>query len=299
MAHDDKKDYSYTGVEDPSIIKEEIYMPSTLETIDYAMYNWLNEDLNVFCTTNKGWKRTPIVWSSPERAKFREDKEARDKHGVLILPVISIERGPISKELSKRTKVYAPMQRMRDIQGGELTIARRINQEKTSNFAEADAYRTHRADSNLSDRNRPRNNKKVVYQTISIPIPTYIEISYSITVQTEYQQQMNEVLSSFVAGENPGPDNYFYINHDGHKYEAFMDTSYEINNNISNLQEEERTYQTVMNTKVIGYIFSPDENGNRPRITTRENTVEFKISRERTLLDEKPEHIGKEGFYKG
>jgi len=294
-----KKDYSYTGVEDPSIIDEEVFMPSTLETIDYAMYNWLNEELNIFCSTNKGWKRTPIVWASPERAKFRESKETRDEHGALILPVISIERGTISKELTKRTSVYAPVQRMKDIQGGELVIARRINQEKTSNFAEADAYRTRRTESDHKDRNRPRNNKKVVYQSISIPVPAYLEIEYNITVQTEYQQQMNEVLSSFAAAEAPGPDNYFYINHDGHKYEAFMNTSYEMNNNISNLQEEERTYQTKMSTKVIGYIFSPDENGNRPRITTRENAVEFKISRERVLLDEKPEHIGKEGFYKG
>jgi len=292
------RDYSYTDVDDPSIINEEIFMPSTLETIDYAVYNWLNDDLNIFATTNKGWKKIPIVWASPERAKFRDDKEVRDSTGALIFPVVSVERGAISKELSKRTKVYAPIQRMKDIQGGQLVISRVINQEKTSNFATADAYKTKRADGD-PDRNRPRNNKKVVYQTKSIPIPTYLEINYSITVQTEYQQQMNEALSSFMAHERPGPDNYFMVQHDGYKYEAFMDTSYEMNNNISNLEEEERRYQTKINIRVIGYIFSPDENGNRPRITTRENAVEFKISRERVLLDEKPEHIGKDGFYKG
>jgi hypothetical protein len=294
-----KRDYSYTDVEDPSIINEEIFMPSTLETVDFAVYNWVNDDLNIFATTNKGWKKIPIVWSSPERARFREDKEARDSTGALILPVISIERGNISKELTKRTKVYAPIQRMRDVQGGELVISRVINQEKTSNFAEADAFRTKRKNVDVLDRNRPRNNKKVVYQTKSIPIPTYIEIDYSVTVQTEYQQQMNEILSSFVAHELPGPDNYFMVNHDGHRYEAFVDASYEMDNNASNLEEEERKYQTKINMKVIGYILSPDKNGNRPRISTRENAVEFKIARERVVLDEKPTQIGKDGFYKG
>ena len=89
MPRNERKDYSYSEVEDTSIINEEYLMPSTIETIDYAVYDWLNEDLNIFATTNKGWKKIPIVWSSPERAVFRKDKEARDKDGVLILPVIS------------------------------------------------------------------------------------------------------------------------------------------------------------------------------------------------------------------
>jgi hypothetical protein len=297
MPHNKEKDYSYTGVDDPTIVNEEYLMPSTIETIDYAVYNWLDEDLNIFATTNKGWKKTPIVWASPERAKFRDDKEARDKDGVLILPVVSIERQNISKEISKRGRFYSPVHQNPGLQDGVYVVSRRINQEKTSNFATVDAYRSRR-DKATPDRNKPRHHKKVVYETISIPIPTYIEITYNIMVQTEYQQQMNEVLSSFIASHRPGPDNYFKIKRDGHEYETFFDPSYDVANNISNLQEEERTYQTSMSLRVLGYIFSPDENGNGPKITKRENAVEFKISRERVITGDKPEHIGKEGFYK-
>jgi hypothetical protein len=222
MPRNERKDYSYSEVEDTSIINEEYLMPSTIETIDYAVYDWLNEDLNIFATTNKGWKKIPIVWSSPERAAFRKDKEARDKDGVLILPVISIERQSISKEISKRGKFYSPIQSKIGLQDGTITIARRIKQEKTSNFATKDAYRSRR-NVDSPDRNRPRNNKKVVYETISIPIPTYMEMTYNITVQTEYQQQMNEIMSSFLAFERPGPDNYFTVKRDGHRYESFFD----------------------------------------------------------------------------
>ena len=157
-------------------------------------------------------------------------------------------------------------------------VSRRINQEKTSNFATKDAFRNRRSAGD-ADRNKPRENKKIVYETISVPIPTYIEISYNITVQAEYQQQMNEMLSSFIASRRPGPDNYFKVKRDGHEYESFFDPAYNVTNNISNLQEEERTYQTNMSLKVLGYIFAPDENGNGPKITKRENAVEFKISR--------------------
>ena len=292
-----KKDYSYTDVPDTNLVNEEFLMPSTIETIDYAVYDWLNEDLNIFATTNKGWKKTPIVWSSPERAKFRDDKEARDKDGVLILPVISIERQDISKEISKRGRFYSPVHQNPGLQDGVYVVSRRINQEKTSNFATKDAFRNRRAAGD-ADRNKPRENKKIVYETISVPIPTYIEISYNITVQAEYQQQMNEMLSSFIASRRPGPDNYFKVKRDGHEYESFFDPAYNVTNNISNLQEEERTYQTNMSLKVLGYIFAPDENGNGPKITKRENAVEFKISRERVIVGEKSEHLGKEGFYK-
>ena len=292
-----KKDYSYTDVPDTNLVNEEFLMPSTIETIDYAVYDWLNEDLNIFATTNKGWKKTPIVWSSPERAKFRDDKEARDKDGVLILPVISIERQDISKEISKRGRFYSPVHQNPGLQDGVYVVSRRINQEKTSNFATKDAFRNRRSAGD-ADRNKPRENKKIVYETISVPIPTYIEISYNITVQAEYQQQMNEMLSSFIASRRPGPDNYFKVKRDGHEYESFFDPAYNVTNNISNLQEEERTYQTNMSLKVLGYIFAPDENGNGPKITKRENAVEFKISRERVITEEKSEHLGKEGFYK-
>lgn len=297
MGRKDKKDYTFTSVENLDLVEEEYMTPSTIETIDYAVYDWLNEDLNIFATTNKGWKKTPIVWASPERAKFRDDKEARDKDGILILPVISVERQNISKEISKRGRFYSPMQKISDLKDGEYVVSRRINQEKTSNFATKDAFRNRRP-SATPDRNKPRNNKKVVYETISIPIPTYMELNYNIVVQTEYQQQMNEILSTFLASRRPGPDNYFKVQRDGHQYEAFFDPSYNVTNNISNLEEDERTYQTNMSLRVLGYIFSPDENGNGPKITKRENAVEFKISRERVITEDKPEHIGKEGFYK-
>jgi hypothetical protein len=297
MPPNKKKDYSYTDVPDSSLVDEEFLMPSTIETIDYAVFDWLNEDLNIFATTNKGWKKTPIVWASPERAKFRDDREARDKDGVLILPVISIERRNISKEISKRGRFYSPVHQNPGLQDGVYVVSRRINQEKTSNFATKDAFRNRIANA-TADRNKPRENKKIVYETISVPIPTYIEISYNIVVQTEYQQQMNEVLSSFIASRRPGPDNYFKVKRDGYEYESFFDPSYNVTNNISNLQEEERTYQTDMSLNVLGYIFAPDENGNGPKITKRENAVEFKISRERIITGEKSEHLGKEGFYK-
>ena len=69
-------DYSYTGLKDASkILKEEAIAPSNLETIDFAFYDFMNETMDIHSRTNKGWKKVPIVWSSPERAFFSKEKK--------------------------------------------------------------------------------------------------------------------------------------------------------------------------------------------------------------------------------
>ena len=40
--------------------KEILLQPSTLENIDYAMYNWINEVLDIHTENNEGWRKVPI-----------------------------------------------------------------------------------------------------------------------------------------------------------------------------------------------------------------------------------------------
>ena len=47
-------------------VQEEIFLPSTLETIDGALTDFVN-GLNIFVSTNEGRKKTPIIWTSAER----------------------------------------------------------------------------------------------------------------------------------------------------------------------------------------------------------------------------------------
>ena len=55
-------------------------------------------------------------------------------------------------------------------------------------------------------------NKKVVYETISIPIPTHITVNYSITLRAEYQQQINTMLAPFIT--RTGNINGFFFEKD-------------------------------------------------------------------------------------
>ena len=117
-------------------------MPSTLETIDQAIYGWLDDRLNIFATTNKGWKKVPVIWASPERAFFaKEKKELYDLDGTLIYPIMSVERTSINKDLAKKGKFFgaAPFM-LGPHHGGRITIGRRLVPDKTNNFAIADTW---------------------------------------------------------------------------------------------------------------------------------------------------------------
>ena len=45
------------------------FEPSTLETIDYAVYDWLDKELDIFSTTNKGFEKVPVIWVAAERSR--------------------------------------------------------------------------------------------------------------------------------------------------------------------------------------------------------------------------------------
>ena len=296
-----QKDYSYTDVEDTSIIKEEIpFQESTLETIDTAMFRWVNEEMDIFARTSSDFKKVPVLWVSAERAyQIKRNKGLRDQDGALILPLITVERSSVVKSLTKKGTVYNAFP-VQDVRGGSITIARQINQDKTSNFANADTFKKRGSivvpSVGINQQNFPSNNKKVVYQTITIPVPVYLDIQYDLYILTEYQQQMNEILAPLLV--KTGSLNYFHIYNEGHGFEAFIQEDYARENNVASLDEEERRYQTKISIKVLGYIIGADTNQEQPRIVKRENAVEVKIGREKVIVGDVPDHIDKRGFYR-
>ena len=82
----------YKGVKNASgnISVEEI-QPSNIENIDFAFYDFVDSKMNNHATTNEGWKKTPVIWSTAERSFLsKNNKDLRDNDGTLILPLITI-----------------------------------------------------------------------------------------------------------------------------------------------------------------------------------------------------------------
>ncbi|MEO2044519.1 MAG: hypothetical protein ABGX43_07935, partial [Nitrospinaceae bacterium] len=94
-----------TNQEEPNLREIELAQ-STIEDFDYAVHNWLNESMDIHTTTNRGWKKVPVIWAGAERAyQVKRDKDARDQDGTLILPLVTIERVNVTKDLSRKGSV--------------------------------------------------------------------------------------------------------------------------------------------------------------------------------------------------
>jgi len=262
---------------------------STIETIDQSVLNFV-ESLGLSTMTNKGFKPVPIIWGTAERSfQAKGNKEIRDRQGLLVLPIIAIKRASFTKSRESQGIFQGNVPEISDDKGGSLDVSRVLYQEKTMKFANADAYRLY------GQKNFPGANPKVVYRTVTVPMPVNVEIMYEITLRTEYQQQMNDLMTPFAT--TPGTVNFVRLTEKDHKYEGFIQPDYTSTDNISDFSSDERKFETKINLKVIGYIVGEGPNREKPHYSIRENIVEVKIPRERISLAEIPEH--EKGAYYG
>jgi len=265
-------------------------LASTIETIDYAITSWLKSDVELSALTNEGYREVPVLWQVPERAyQIKNKEDLRDDGGALKLPLVSIERTGITKDPTRKGGFQAHLySSAKNGRTGRIVIAKRIVQDKTRNFAVAASMRQQPA-AGTYQKHYPRVNKKVVIQSLSVPIPIYINVDYKITIKTEYQQQMNELVQPFIG--RTGQIDSFVMKRNGHLYEAFIDQNFNHSNNINNLDEDTRLFSTEVTIRVLGYLMGEGENDDRPIVRVDENTVEVTFPRE---LDPVP---GNKGFF--
>ena len=255
----------------------EISHPSTLENIDTAIYRFINDTLDPHTITNAGKEKVNVLWMGTERTfQIKNNKELRDKVGKLRLPLITVTRSSVSRDDSFKGSVQAAY-----IGDDErITIRRVIKQDKTQNFQNASRKRSEKGDDT-----GPVSTKKIVYETISIPKPTYLTCMFEVNIRTEYQQQMNHLLPLFMNSKK----NYFIVENNGYQYEAFIQDDYGLNSNQANLGSDERMFSAKVQIKVLGYINGGALESSEPVVKREESIVEVKISRERVIIgDDKP-----------
>jgi len=275
MAHDKES----TDVQEKN--REIPYYKSDLEDIDMAVFNLFNKSLDIQTTTNKGFKKVPVIWAGAERAQsVKRDDIKRDSKGNVIYPVIVVERGNITKDLAKKVLPYAAVDPRGDVKGGLIEINRVIKQDKTSNFLRADTHRS--TGQEYLPSKRGKENNKIVYETLTIPIPVYVDIDYKITLRTEYQQQMNDLLTPIIRITNA--HKRIMIHHNRNAYEAFIEDQYASASNVTNYETNERKYETTVSMKVLGYLIGDGKNQTQPRVVRRENPVQIRFPRERVMI---------------
>ena len=112
-----------------------VFEPSTIENVDLAIYNWLNQKMDLYTETNRGWNKVPVIWINGERSwQIKHNKDLRNGNNNFILPVISIERTDISKDKDKKGKYWADIRPFNDEKGGSIAIHKVIKHRNFMTF---------------------------------------------------------------------------------------------------------------------------------------------------------------------
>jgi len=275
--------------------KQKALNPSTLETVDFALYNWLNETLDIYTDSNEGRRKVPIIWITAERAfQVKNDKELREIDSQsIIYPAMVIERTSVSKTNANERIIPGNIFPQMDRKRGAFPLYRRIVKDKTQNFQNALAKRfTNQTQETFK---LPFESNEVVYETLYTGYPVFLNMNYVIKIRTDYIQQLNEVLLPFQ--RFTGGINQFLVYHENHRYEAFIEDDYSIESNSSNLGGEEKKFDAQIKIKVLGYITSDGINQNTPYVVSRESPAKIRFTRERSMLGEKNPN-NKDGFFR-
>ena len=262
-----------------------LLMPSTLETVDMAFFNFVN-NLNISATTNEGFKKVPIIWIASERAfLIKNEKEIRELDSQsLVYPLISIER--TSTVLTKPSDRPLPGTQFpyKDYKQGTITIAKKINKDKSKNFTNA-------LSKNIYNQQNFKNvPPRTVYQFMSIPYPVFATMNYEVKIRSQYQQQINELMLPFM--RYAGGWNYFMIEYEGLRYETFIDRDGEYKSNSANQAMEEKKFDAKFKFRVLGYTSTNSENQATPNVVYRENAVVVRFPRERVIVGDINEFTG-------
>lgn len=271
------------------------FAPSTPETIDYAIFNWLNDVCNIHTDSTKGWRKVPLIWVGAERAyQIKADKDLRDSGGMIVLPMMALDRIAITKDPARKGTMPANLvghHHGDNTSNGVLTVARRIKQDKTSFFRGAAQRLKFNGDDYDGDLKPNRGglrfytekqDGRIVFETLSMPMPSRVLVEYKLSIQTDFHQQMNEILQGLHA--KLGNHSWFRVHHENHHFDAKME-DFAFNNNLATLEEEDRTLKTNITIKIEGYFIGGGANDEKPKITIRENAVSIVMPRESVMID--------------
>jgi hypothetical protein len=257
----------------------------TLETVDYAIWNWV-QGLNLFATTSEedgGFRKVPIIWVGSDRAfQVKSFRDVRDISGSINPPLISLMCESTSKDPSKKGQHWANVPAVNDFMGGVFYVKREIKQKKTSEFRNNEANQRYNKMNYKFDSDEELD-AGPVYEHFAVPIPVYIENTYKIRVWTLYILQRNELVQPFITQVPAGNIHRFMVEHDGHRFEAFMEPQIGYSGNVDSLEKEERRFEAEITVKVLGYISGSGTNQLTPFFVGREGFSKVVITEEYEL----------------
>jgi hypothetical protein len=197
-----------------------------LTDIDESIMFYFQNVIRPTVIQNGNRLAVPIIYGTPERWKsVQKDGYYKDKNGAIMSPLIMFKRDTIDKNRSLANKLDANYPHL-------YTSWKKVydNKNSYSNFSVL-------------------TNRKPVEQFIVNVVPDYVTLTYSCTIQTYYNEQLNKIIEAV----NYASDSY-WGDPERFKFKTTID-SYSTAIEISDTSN--RIVKGTFSLKLSGYII-PD-----------------------------------------
>tara|TARA_R110000803_G_scaffold159996_1_gene223999 strand:- start:1111 stop:1986 length:876 start_codon:yes stop_codon:yes gene_type:complete len=194
-----------------------------LKDIDSAIMYYLENAIKPTVTQNNRQIAVPIIYGSPERWKsMQADGFYRDKNGKTMVPLVMFKRDSFTKNNTLGNKLDG--NRVQNVQYFETGYSKR----------------------NVYDNFNVLQDQKPQKEYILGIIPDYIDITYSLSIFTDYVDQANEITEAieFAARSYWGDPERFMFRADIQTF----------NTPVLLENGSDRANKTTMNVLVNGYI---------------------------------------------
>ena len=226
-----------------------------LKDLDEAVFYYFKNVIKPFVYQNGERREVPVIYGSPERWKsFQKDNYYRDKEGAIMLPIIVLKRNSITKDRTVYNKLDANSPNLYG------TFQRAYNPKNFySNFAAI-------------------NNAVPAKQFYAVAVPDFVNLEYSVVVQTYYMEQLNKIIEACEYASDA-----YWGNPERFKFRAFIDS---FSTETSLTAGKDRLVKGTFNIRLRGYII-PDTIQKEMNSISKYNTKsKFIISMETTSNSE-------------
>ena len=275
--------------------------PCGIEDVDRAIFKLFDEQLPLFFEHKDKTERIPVIFATGERAFIlRRNKPLTDRHGALILPLVSILRTGLSQDKTAGGFGVGPgngrQEIMRRKHTDSLDVLRETNAEGLQNQDNVVNSVKHAGPSlrdyrrNVSSAVVLNDFKSPVTEIISMSNPRYFSVTYEITLWAQYLQQMNSIIEAIITNYTNGPSKSFRIESDkGYWFVGYTDPAFNGALNFDSITDAERIFKYNFIISVNGYIINPEFPGSQT--TVRRTLSAPKISFDTSLSNSSQQTI--------
>ena len=278
-----------TGYPDAGVTSDFVVPSVGLEDVDSAIFNLFDKEIPIQIdeTSSSGMKKVPVIFAGGEKwAMLKRNKPLRDKSNTLILPLITIGRAGfsqtstedlvgrginqktgeivISRRLDKSDRGYQNLINRTSLQGQQNLAVTPIDAfmgqlSTKGNIGDFSEDPTVRSGGLISGR---KSNIGNVYETIVIPSPQFITVTYDVIVWTQYTHHMNQVIETIISSYLPQTQGWRLDTPKGYWFIANVDDgSFATETNFEDMSQGERIIKQKFSVKVPAFILASSAPG--------------------------------------